>query len=47
MKHRLPDYMKDFYKALLDVYSEIEENMANQGTSYRFYYAKEEVILLF
>ncbi|XP_050218837.1 (-)-germacrene D synthase-like [Mercurialis annua] len=39
--HQLPDYMKECYNALLDVYSEIEENMLNQGTLYRSHYAKE------
>ncbi|KAJ9153698.1 hypothetical protein P3X46_027114 [Hevea brasiliensis] len=38
---QLPEYMKEFYKAFLDVYTEIEENMIKQGRLYRFYYAKE------
>ena len=33
------------YQALLDVYSEIEEEMAKEGRSYRVYYAKEAVRL--
>eukprot|EP00258_Populus_trichocarpa_P015005 XP_006370591.1 (-)-germacrene D synthase isoform X1 [Populus trichocarpa] len=37
----LPEYMKVTYKALLDVYTEIEENMVNEERSYRVYYAKE------
>ncbi|KAJ4830197.1 hypothetical protein Tsubulata_039538 [Turnera subulata] len=37
----LPEYMKIYYKAQIDVYSEIEENMANEEISYRVYYAKE------
>ncbi|XP_071904074.1 valencene synthase-like isoform X2 [Coffea arabica] len=43
---QLPDYMKICYQALLDVFEEIEEEMANQGRSYRTYYAKEALKLL-
>jgi (-)-germacrene D synthase len=35
--------MKVTYKALLDVYTEIEENMVTEERSYRVYYAKEAV----
>ncbi|RVW37312.1 (-)-germacrene D synthase [Vitis vinifera] len=42
---QLPEYMRVCYRALLDVYSEIEEEMAKEGRSYRFYYAKEAVRL--
>ncbi|KAJ9671957.1 hypothetical protein PVL29_025551 [Vitis rotundifolia] len=38
---QLPEYMRVCYQALLDVYSEIEEEMAKEGRSYRVYYAKE------
>ncbi|KAL9366365.1 hypothetical protein Peur_037564 [Populus x canadensis] len=38
---QLPEYMKVTYKALLDVYTEIEENMVTEERSYRVYYAKE------
>ncbi|KAG6793935.1 hypothetical protein POTOM_003161 [Populus tomentosa] len=38
---QLPEYMKVTYKALLDVYTEIEENMVSEERSYRVYYAKE------
>ncbi|GMJ05158.1 terpene synthase 21 [Hibiscus trionum] len=38
---RLPTYMQHFYKALLDLYEEIEEVMTKQGKSYRVQYAKE------
>ncbi|EOY12592.1 Delta-cadinene synthase isozyme A, putative [Theobroma cacao] len=38
---RLPAYMKLLYKALLDVYEEMEEVMAKQGKIYRVQYAKE------
>ncbi|CBI20478.3 unnamed protein product, partial [Vitis vinifera] len=38
---QLPEYMRVCYRALLDVYSEIEEEMAKEGRSYRLYYAKE------
>ncbi|TYI42271.1 hypothetical protein ES332_A01G086900v1 [Gossypium tomentosum] len=38
---RLPAYMKVFYKALLDLYEEMEKVMTKQGKSYRVQYAKE------
>nr|CAN68620.1 hypothetical protein VITISV_013313 [Vitis vinifera] len=38
---QLPEYMRVCYQALLYVYSEIEEEMAKEGRSYRLYYAKE------
>nr|WNI01933.1 terpene synthase [Psidium guajava] len=37
----LPWYMQVFYKALIDVYVEIEEILACKGRSYRLYYAIE------
>ncbi|KAL5546812.1 hypothetical protein UlMin_006499 [Ulmus minor] len=40
---QLPEYMKFFYKALLDVYSEIEEELRNNGNLYRLDYAKEKM----
>ena len=42
---QLPEYMQVCYKALLDVYSEIEAEMSDQGKSYRFDYAKQAVSL--
>lgn len=39
----LPDYMKIFYRRLLNVCNEIEEEMVKQGTSYRVHYAKEAI----
>ncbi|KAK8997393.1 hypothetical protein V6N11_020872 [Hibiscus sabdariffa] len=36
---QLPDYMKLFYKSLLDLYREMEEVMAEQGQSYRVRHA--------
>ncbi|ONI13021.1 hypothetical protein PRUPE_4G198000 [Prunus persica] len=39
----LPDYMQVFYRTLLNVYDEIEEEMVKEGRSYRVYYAKEAV----
>ncbi|KAK8563476.1 hypothetical protein V6N12_035622 [Hibiscus sabdariffa] len=36
--NQLPDYLKLFYKSLLDVYKEVEEAMAKQGQSYRIKY---------
>ncbi|XVF77675.1 hypothetical protein PTKIN_Ptkin14bG0066200 [Pterospermum kingtungense] len=38
---QLPAYMKLFYKALLDVYEEMEEVMTREGKFYRVQYAKE------
>ncbi|KAK9266319.1 hypothetical protein L1049_001659 [Liquidambar formosana] len=38
---QLPEYMKTIYRALFDVYSEMEEEMAKQGRSYRVHYAIE------
>ncbi|KAJ0090807.1 hypothetical protein Patl1_13870 [Pistacia atlantica] len=38
---QLPDYMKLCYKALLDIYSEIEPEMADQRKLYRLDFAKE------
>lgn len=43
---QLPPYMRIFYKALLDVYAEMEEDMVNEGESYRLQYAIEEVNLI-
>ncbi|PQP94756.1 terpene synthase [Prunus yedoensis var. nudiflora] len=37
----LPEYMKICYQALLDVYVEIEENLANEGNLYSIHYARE------
>ncbi|KAA3472490.1 (+)-delta-cadinene synthase isozyme XC14-like [Gossypium australe] len=37
---QLPEYMKSFYKPLLDFYREEEEAMIKQGKSYRIKYAK-------
>ncbi|KAF3445211.1 hypothetical protein FNV43_RR14905 [Rhamnella rubrinervis] len=37
----LPDYMKLLYRAILDVYNEIEEHTAKEGRSYCVNYAKE------
>ncbi|KAK8329474.1 hypothetical protein V6Z11_A11G322400 [Gossypium hirsutum] len=38
---QLPEYMKSFYKPLLDFYGEEEEAMIKQGKSYRVKYAKD------
>ncbi|NP_001268015.1 (-)-germacrene D synthase-like [Vitis vinifera] len=38
---QLPDYMKCFYRALLDLYEEMEQEMAKEGKLYRVHYAKE------
>ncbi|PKI67632.1 hypothetical protein CRG98_011845 [Punica granatum] len=41
----LPQYLQIFYKALLDTYGEFEKVLAEQGRTYRFFYAKEAVSL--
>ncbi|XVE50495.1 hypothetical protein DITRI_Ditri01bG0167100 [Diplodiscus trichospermus] len=38
---QLPTYMKVFYKALLNVFEEMEEAMTKEGKLYRVQYAKE------
>ncbi|KAK9222103.1 hypothetical protein WN944_010535 [Citrus x changshan-huyou] len=38
---QLTEYMKLCYRALIDVYSEVEKDLASQGKLYRLYYAKE------
>ncbi|GLU07978.1 hypothetical protein SLE2022_249140 [Rubroshorea leprosula] len=38
---QLPEYMKLFYQALLDIYSEMEEEVAKEGRSYVVQHAKE------
>lgn len=43
---KLPDYMKIFYKALLETFEEIEEHMIKLGTSYRLDYGIEAVIII-
>ncbi|XP_008232170.1 PREDICTED: (-)-germacrene D synthase-like [Prunus mume] len=42
----LPEYMKVCYQALLDVYVEIEENLANEGNLYSIHYAREAMKVL-
>ncbi|TYH21270.1 hypothetical protein ES288_A04G030200v1 [Gossypium darwinii] len=37
----LPEYMKPSYKALLDVYEEMEQSVAEHGRQYRVEYAKK------
>ncbi|MFQ6641759.1 hypothetical protein Gotur_016760, partial [Gossypium turneri] len=43
---QLPEYMKLSYKALLDVYKEMEQLMAKDGRQYRVEYAKNAMIRL-
>ncbi|KAJ0101809.1 hypothetical protein Patl1_04419 [Pistacia atlantica] len=43
---QLPGYMKLCYQALLDVYSETEKDMADQGRLYSLHFAKEAFPLL-
>ncbi|GLT27060.1 hypothetical protein SLA2020_020880 [Shorea laevis] len=40
---QLPEYMKLFYQALLNVYSEMEVEVAKEGRSYAMDYAKESM----
>ncbi|XP_031372095.1 (-)-germacrene D synthase-like isoform X1 [Punica granatum] len=43
---QLPEYMQVFYKALLDVFDEIEEKLVDEkGISYRLFYGKEAVYI--
>ncbi|KAG6436190.1 hypothetical protein SASPL_101075 [Salvia splendens] len=42
----LPPYMRICYEALLGVYSEMEDEMAKRGQSYRLQYARKEMIKL-
>ncbi|KAK6122845.1 hypothetical protein DH2020_043426 [Rehmannia glutinosa] len=37
----LPDYVKPFYEALLELYVQFEQELAKEGRSYAVYYAKE------
>nr|WNI01940.1 terpene synthase [Psidium guajava] len=39
----LPEYMQAHYKELLDLYDEIENELATRGRSYRLAYAKESL----
>ncbi|KAL9248858.1 (-)-germacrene D synthase-like protein [Drosera capensis] len=39
----LPEYMRPFYKVLLNEYSEMEEQLSKEGNAYRIDYAKEAV----
>nr|I7H727.1 RecName: Full=Sesquiterpene synthase 2; Short=TsTPS2; AltName: Full=Alpha-humulene synthase TPS2; AltName: Full=Alpha-selinene synthase TPS2; AltName: Full=Beta-elemene synthase TPS2; AltName: Full=Delta-cadinene synthase TPS2 [Toona sinensis]BAM24405.1 sesquiterpene synthase [Toona sinensis] len=43
---QLPEYMQIFYEALLDLYNEIEKEIAKEGWSYRVHYAKEAMKIL-
>ncbi|CAK9156203.1 unnamed protein product, partial [Ilex paraguariensis] len=38
---KLPDYMKILCRTLLNLYKELEEEMAKQGISHRLYYSQE------
>ncbi|GLU07984.1 hypothetical protein SLE2022_249200 [Rubroshorea leprosula] len=40
---QLPEYMKLYYQALLDIYSEMEEEVAKEGRSYVVQHAKESI----
>lgn len=41
----LPDYVKPFYKALLELYDQFEEELAKEGRSYAAQYAIESVLV--
>ncbi|CAA3028841.1 vetispiradiene synthase 2-like [Olea europaea subsp. europaea] len=38
---RLPEYIKPFYSALLNLYGQFDEELSKEGSSYAIYYAKE------
>ncbi|KAL2466460.1 Alpha-humulene/(-)-(E)-beta-caryophyllene synthase [Abeliophyllum distichum] len=38
---RLPEYIKPFYSALLNLYEQFDEELSKEGRSYAVYYAKE------
>ncbi|XP_022854428.1 vetispiradiene synthase 2-like isoform X2 [Olea europaea var. sylvestris] len=38
---RLPEYIKPFYSALLNLYEEFDEELSKEGRSYAIHYAKE------
>lgn len=40
---RLPEYVKPFYKALLELYEQFEEELAKEGRSYAAHYAIESL----
>lgn len=40
----LPEYVQHHYKALFEIYGEIEEELAHKGHLYQLHYAKESVI---
>ena len=40
---KLPEYVKPFYKALLELYEQFEEELAKEGRSYAAHYAIESV----
>lgn len=42
----LPEYMKFCYKALLDVYEEMEQEMVKEGRAFCVYYVKNEVNII-
>lgn len=42
----LPQYMKFCYKAVLDVYEEMEQEMVKEGRAFCVFYAKNEVKIL-
>ncbi|CAA2960417.1 vetispiradiene synthase 2-like [Olea europaea subsp. europaea] len=41
--HRLPEYIKPFYSALLILYEQFDEELSKEGRSYVVYFAKEVV----
>jgi len=42
----LPEYMKFCYKAVLDVYDEMEQEMVKEGRTFCVIYGKNEVKIL-
>jgi (-)-germacrene D synthase len=41
--NQLPEKLQLCYKALIEFFEEIEDEMAKEGRSYRVHYAKEAV----
>nr|QNC49793.1 terpene synthase 12a [Leucophyllum frutescens] len=41
--HRLPEYIKPFYKAIFELYEQFEEELSKEGRSYATYFAIESL----
>lgn len=45
--NELPDYMKNIYRSVVDLYKEIEDKLSKEGRSYGVVYAKEDVCIVY